>query len=72
MDVTPNEQKVVDALRALNALTQETSKSAELVTNKTPLGKGIVSAALLSLQQKGIVKRIAKEKSATYFLLVTE
>ena len=68
-NLSPNEQMVLKALQNLSARDESKMRTAEEVGQKCDRPKGQVSAALLTLVQKGLVKRRAREKSAGYYLL---
>ncbi len=68
-DLTPNAQKVYDALKKLGATSEEKLKTADDVMKASQMGKGVVNNALQELQNKGYVKRVARQKSAGYFVI---
>ncbi|MCL4438974.1 MAG: helix-turn-helix domain-containing protein [Thermoplasmataceae archaeon] len=63
-----NEQKVYDAIKKLGATSEDKMKSADDIMKSASVGKAIVTAALQSLSQKGLVKRVARQKSAGYYV----
>jgi len=67
-DLTPNGQKVYDALKKLGALAPETLKTSDDVMRASHLPKGMVNNALMELVSKGFAKRMAREKAAGYYL----
>ncbi|MFP3300666.1 MAG: transcriptional regulator [Thermoplasmatales archaeon] len=68
-DLTPNAQKVYDALKKLGATNEEKLKTADDVMKASQMGKGVVNNALQELQNKGYVKRVARQKSAGYYII---
>jgi len=68
-DLTPNAQKVYETLKKLGATAEEKLKTADDVMKASQMGKGIVNNALQELQNKGYVKRVARQKSAGYFTI---
>ncbi len=68
-DLTPIEEQVVKVLGELNATDSSAIRTADDITKKCGKPKGLVSNALVSLTQKGLIKRVAREKSAGYFLI---
>lgn len=68
-DLTPIEELVVKVLGEMNATDSNAIRTADDITKKCGRPKGLVSNALVSLTQKGLIKRVAREKSAGYFLL---
>lgn len=65
-EMTPFEGKVLKALQELGASDENKLKSADHVQKKCGLPKSQVAAALISLAQKGFVKRIVREKASGY------
>lgn len=68
-NLTGNEEKVYNAIKKLGALSEDKVKSADDIMKAAGVGKAIVSSSLLSLASKGYVKRVARAKSAGYFVL---
>ena len=68
-ELTLNEEKVYKAVKKLGALSEDKIKSADDIMKAASVGKAIVSSALLSLSNKGYVKRVARAKSAGYYAL---
>ena len=67
-DLNVNEEKIYEAVKKLGALSEDRIKSADDIMKTARLGKGIVSSSLQSLATKGYVKRVARAKSAGYFI----
>lgn len=67
-ELTPIEQIIVKSLQEIGAKDESSMKTADDVMKKCNRPKGQVSNALVSLVQKGIVIRKAREKAAGYFL----
>ena len=70
-DLNPQEQKIVAALKSLGANSPEKLKTADDIMRTSNLAKGIVGNVLTQLVQKNVVKRVAREKAAGYYLLET-
>lgn len=68
-DLNDNEQKVVDAMKAIGATNEGNAKTADMIAAKCPLAKGIVNNILTQLQNKKVIKRVAKSKAAVYFIV---
>jgi len=68
-DLTDNAKKIYDAMKKLGATSEEKLKTADDIMKAAALGKSIVNAALQELQKKGYVKRVARQKSAGYFVV---
>ncbi len=71
VDLTPIEQTVVEAMKELGATSEDKKKTADDIAKKANRPKGLVTNALVTLTQKGVVKRIAREKAAGYYLVQT-
>jgi predicted transcriptional regulator len=71
-DLNPQEQKIVAALKSMGATSPEKIKTADDVMKTSNLAKGVVGNVLTTLVNKGVAKRVAREKAAGYYLLVTE
>ncbi|MEM0158324.1 MAG: transcriptional regulator [Thermoplasmataceae archaeon] len=68
-NLNPNEKKVYDAIKKLGATSEDKVKSADDIMKAAAVGKAIVTSALQTLAQKGLVKRVARQKSAGYYAL---
>lgn len=64
--MTPNAQKVYDALKKLGAASPDTLKTSDDIMRASHLPKGMVNNALMELVAKGYAKRVAREKAAGY------
>ncbi len=67
-EMTDNAKKIYDAMKKLGATTEDKLKTADDIMKAASLGKSVVNAALQELQKKGYVKRIARQKSAGYYV----
>ena len=65
-DLTPNAQKVYDALKKLGATSPDSLKTADDIMRVSRLPKGMANNALMELVAKGYAKRVAREKAAGY------
>ena len=72
VDLTPLEQNVVRALQELGASDESKMKTADDVMKKSKMAKGQIANTLITLVNKGVVVRKAREKSAGYFVKKTE
>lgn len=68
-DLNPVEELVIKVLEDLGATKDTAIRTADDITKKCGKPKGLVSNALVSLAQKGIIKRVAREKAAGYYLI---
>jgi predicted transcriptional regulator len=71
VDLTPIEQAVLQAMQELGAVKDTTIKTADDITKKSNRPKGLVTNALVALSQKGVIKRVAREKAAGYYIVKT-
>ncbi len=68
-EMSGNAKKAYDALKKIGAISEDKLKTADDVMKAASLGKGIVSAALQELQKNGYIKRVARQKSAGYYII---
>jgi len=68
-ELTPDEAKVVEAMKSLKAVAEDKVKDADQIAKAAMMPKGKVANILLSLVNKKVVKRVAREKAAGYYLL---
>jgi predicted transcriptional regulator len=68
-ELTNQEKQVYEGLKKVGATAEEKMKTADDVMRSIRLPKGIVNNALQSLIKKGYIKRVAREKSAGYFVV---
>ncbi len=70
VDLNPIEQAVINAMKDLGATKDTQIKTADDIMKKCNRPKGMVNNALVALVQKGVVKRVAREKSSGYYIIV--
>jgi predicted transcriptional regulator len=68
-DLTPGAQKVYETLKKLGSTSEDKLKTADDVMKASQMGKGIINNALQELQNKGYAKRVARQKSAGYYII---
>lgn len=68
-DLSPNSQKVYEAIKKLGATSEDKLKTADDIMKSAAVGKAIVTASLQDLTSKGLVKRVARQKSAGYYVI---
>lgn len=68
-DLNPTEQLVMKALQELGATKDASIKTADDITKKCNRPKGLVNNTLVALVQKGVIKRVAREKASGYYIL---
>ncbi|MGC8586519.1 MAG: transcriptional regulator [Candidatus Micrarchaeia archaeon] len=69
VELTPIEQVVLKAMQELGATKEDSIKTADDITKKANRPKGLVTNALVTLAQKNIIKRVAREKAAGYYIV---
>jgi DNA-binding IscR family transcriptional regulator len=67
--VSPNAEKVYEAMKELGLVGEAKMATAERITQAVKLPKNMVLNALQELQNKGYVKRKVREKAAGYYLV---
>ena len=69
VDLTDDEKKVVDAMRLLKAEAEDKLKDVDQIAKTVMMPKGKVANMIVNLVNKKVVRRIAREKAAGYFLI---
>ncbi len=67
-ELTTAGQKAYDALKKLGATNPDAMRTADDVTRASRLPKGMTNNALMELVAKGYAKRVARQKSAGYYI----
>ena len=67
---TPQQQKVYDFLHSGGFLNENKLQDTDKIALGVKLPKGIVAQALLDLEKKGFVKRVARGKAAGYYVTI--
>ncbi|EQD51156.1 transcription regulator (HTH) [mine drainage metagenome] len=68
-DLTPVEQLIIKAMQELGATKDTNIKTADDITKKCNRPKGLITNSLVGLVQKGVIKRIVREKASGYYIL---
>ncbi len=68
-ELTPIEQTIIKAMQELGATKDTSIKTADDITKKSNRPKGLVTNTLTSLAQKGVIKRVAREKASGYYIM---
>lgn len=71
VELTPIEQAVIAAMKELGATKDSVIKTADDITKKSNRPKGLVTNTLVTLAQKGVIKRVAREKAAGYYIIAS-
>lgn len=69
VELTLFEEKVLRALIDLGAFDEGSMKTADHIMKKINLAKGIVGNSLISLVNRGLIKRIVREKASGYYVI---
>lgn len=72
VELSPIERLIVSAMKEIGATKDSTLKTADDIARKSNRPKSLVTNTLVALSQKGIIKRVAREKAAGYYLLQTD
>jgi DNA-binding IclR family transcriptional regulator len=67
-ELTEDEIRVIEAMKLLNAIAQDKLKDVDQIAKSSMMPKGKVANLVLQLVNKKVVKRIAREKAAGYYL----
>ena len=69
VELTDDEKKVVEAMRLLKAEAEDKLKDVDQIAKTVMMPKGKVANMIVNLVNKKVVRRIAREKAAGYFLI---
>jgi DNA-binding IscR family transcriptional regulator len=69
VELTEDEKKIVEAMKMLKATAEDKLKDVDQIAKAALMPKGKVANIILSLVSKRVVKRIAREKAAGYYLV---
>ncbi|MEM3839371.1 MAG: helix-turn-helix domain-containing protein [Candidatus Micrarchaeaceae archaeon] len=67
-ELSPIEKLVVQAMQELGATKEDKKKTADDIAKKCNRPKSMVTNALVTLGNKGLVKRIVREKASGYYV----
>ncbi len=68
-ELTPMEEMIIKAMQELGATKETVIKTADDIAKKCNRPKGMVNNNLVTLVQKGVIKRVAREKASGYYIL---
>jgi predicted transcriptional regulator len=68
-ELNPIEQLIVKTLEGFGATKEDTLKTADAIAAKCSRPKGLVANALVALSNKGVIKRVVREKASGYYLV---
>jgi DNA-binding IscR family transcriptional regulator len=69
VELTEDERKVVEAMKMLKAVAADKLKDVDQIAKTALMPKGRVANVITNLVNKKVVKRIAREKAAGYYLI---
>ena len=69
VELTDDEKKVVEAMKSLKAIAENQLKDVDQIAKTSMMPKGKVANIIIGLVNKKVVKRIAREKAAGYFVI---
>ena len=68
-ELSPIENIVVQAMKDIGATSEEKKKTADDIAKKCNRPKSMVNNALVTLMQKSVIKRVAREKASGYYVI---
>ncbi len=68
-ELTSIESIIIKAMEELGATKDNAIKTADDITKRSNRPKGLVTNTLVSLSQKGVIKRVVREKAAGYYIV---
>jgi len=68
VDLSEDEMKVVEAMKSLKAIAEDKIKDVDQIAKAALMPKGKVANIMLSLVNKKVIRRIAREKAAGYYV----
>jgi len=69
IELTDDEKKVIEAMKTLKAVAETQIKDLDQIAKAAMMPKGKVGNIVIGLVNKKVVKRIAREKAAGYFVI---
>lgn len=69
VELTDDEKRIVEAMKTLRAISENQLKDADQIAKASMMPKGKVSNLLINLANKRVVKRVAREKAAGYYVI---
>ena len=68
-EFTDDEKKIVEAMKSLGAKSEDKLKDVDFIAKTALMPKGKAANVILNLVNRKIIKRIAREKAAGYYLI---
>lgn len=69
VELTDDEKRIVEAMRSLGAKSEDKLKDVDSIAKNSMMPKGKVANIVVSLVNKKVVKRVAREKAAGYYVI---
>jgi len=69
VELNPIEQLIVNAMKELGATREQSLKTADDIAKKCNRPKSMVTNALINLANRGVIKRVVREKASGYYLI---
>jgi predicted transcriptional regulator len=69
VELTPIESMILEAMNELGAVSDEKKKTADDIAKKCNRPKSMVTNALVTMSQKGAIKRVVREKASGYYVI---
>ncbi len=69
VELTDDEKRVIEAMKSLGARAEDKLKDVDQIAKASMMPKGKVANIIQTLLGKKIVKRVAREKAAGYFVV---
>lgn len=69
VELTDDEKKVVEAMKGFHAVSGDKLKDTDQIAKAAMLPKGKVANVLMSLSGKKVIRRVAREKAAGYYII---
>ncbi len=69
VELTPIENVILEAMKEIGAISDEKKKTADDIAKKCNRPKSMVTNALVSMSNKGAIKRVVREKASGYYII---
>ncbi len=69
VELTEDEKRIVEVFKSFGAKSEDKLKDVDAIAKSAMMPKGKVANVIVSLVNKKVVKRIAREKAAGYYLV---
>lgn len=68
-ELTDDEKKIVEVMKSFGAISEDKLKDVDSIAKASLMPKGKVANIIQNLVSKKIIKRVAREKAAGYYLI---